>query len=73
VLSICFIKLVYILEGLKDPLDLLLKFIWIYLIRFIIYTLEIMEATMAYQRLKQIFPHHLENINLFQLSSKDID
>lgn len=32
-----------------------------------------MEATMAYQRLKQIFPHHLENINLYQFSYKDID
>lgn len=32
-----------------------------------------MEATMAYQKLKQIFPHHLENINLFQISPKDID
>lgn len=42
--------------------------------RFIIYTLEEpMEATVAYQRLKQIFPHHLENINVYQFSSKDID
>lgn len=32
-----------------------------------------MEASMAYQRLKQIFPHHLENINVFQFSTNDIN
>ena len=33
-----------------------------------------MEATMAYKRLQQIFPGHcLENVNLFQLSSKSLD
>lgn len=32
-----------------------------------------MEASAAYQRLKQIFPDHLENINLYQISPKDID
>lgn len=32
-----------------------------------------MEANMAYQRLKQIFPHHLENINIYQISPSDIE
>ena len=32
-----------------------------------------MEASAAYQRLKQIFPHHLENINIFQISPKDVE
>lgn len=32
-----------------------------------------MEASAAYQRLKQIFPDHLENINVYQISPKDID
>lgn len=50
------------------------RFIIKFYLGFIINTLEeLMEATMAYQRLKQIFPHHLENINLYQISSKDID
>lgn len=32
-----------------------------------------MEATAAYQRLKQIFPNQFENINILQISPKDID
>ena len=55
--------------DILNPLDLLIKFIY----RSIIYTLGLMEASMAYQRLKQIFPHHLENIIMYQISPKDID
>lgn len=32
-----------------------------------------MEANLAYQRLKQIFPNHLENINILQISPSDIN
>lgn len=32
-----------------------------------------MEANLAYQRLKQIFPDHLENINIYQICPNDVN
>lgn len=32
-----------------------------------------MEKSAVYQKLKQIFPEHIENINIHQISPRDID